>query len=167
MKKKRIITIALTLIMILTSSAFAFAGENQVDQPVVSPQISVEFGMEALPDENQYPLPRKTFYGNGGSCALDYMQSARAIVWRVTPGTSAQFSFLGEVEIYRSSDGRYMGWGMCNESGGITSLTGIVGVANMNLQSGVSYRAEFTGVATDMFGTRYGVVPGASLPFVY
>lgn len=176
MKKwKKIVSMICVLVMCMTMSMSVFATEKTDNLPELDKYISEEnaenfqqnvFGMNIVEIREASAIPRKTFYGNGGTCTLDYMDSGKYVAWGVQPATTLPYEFNGEIEIYELYSGSYCGAGVCSTVG-IGTANGLVDVASMRLRDGTMYTAVFTGAAIDLEGNTFTIVSGATLNFEY
>jgi hypothetical protein len=142
--------------------------KDEITEAVKADNLQNEhnFTMDAEPVIDNGITPYKTIVGNGGSCTIDYMSSAKHIAWGVKPATNLVYTFTGMITVYTNSTGALKGFGACYGMGTGTE-NGTVDLARMGLRSGTTYKAVFTGTATDFLGKNFHVSSGASLTFTY
>lgn len=104
------------------------------------------------------PLSRKTFWGDAGSCTLDYL-SQGYIQWTIQVPGVVIVSFEGNLHFNKLGTP----FGTFDHSITSTSTSGTEDV-KYGLSKG-KWEVEFTGIATDAAGNMYSVVEGATLPF--
>ena len=104
------------------------------------------------------PISRETFWGDAGSCTLDYL-SEGYIQWTITVPGAVIVSFEGNLHFNK------LGTPFGTFDHAISSY-GTIGTEDVKygLSKG-KWEVEFTGIATAANGDMYSVVDGATLAF--
>lgn len=152
---KKFLSLILVVSMTLSIVTPVFASEST---PIsVSQQNNASPHVKSSATFKLVPLSRKTFWGDSGSCTLDYFDGF--IEWTIKiPGVRI-VSFDGDLDFNKLNTP----FGSFNHSISSTSTSGTEDVA-YGLSKG-KWEVEFSGIATDSNGDMYGVVEGAVLPF--
>lgn len=159
---KKFLSLILSLVMICTISIPAFAAESTSTAPstTINSQEETENTGNVVSSLTfkLIPLSRKTFWGDAGSCTLDYL-SQGYIQWTINVPGTVIVAFEGNLHFNKLGTP----FGTFNHS--ITS-TGTSGTEDVKygLSKG-DWEVEFTGIATDIEGNMYSVVEDATLPF--
>ena len=159
---KKFLSLILSLVMICTISISAFAAESTSTAPstTINSQEETENTGNVVSSLTfkLIPLSRKTFWGDAGSCTLDYL-SQGYIQWTINVPGTVIVAFEGNLHFNKLGTP----FGTFNHS--ITS-TGTSGTEDVKygLSKG-NWEVEFTGIATDIEGNMYSVVEDATLPF--
>lgn len=152
---KKFLSLILAISMAFSIATPVFAAEpthtSVSQQDDNSPQVKSSATFKLV------PLSRKTFWGDSGSCTLDYFDGF--IEWTIkVPGVRI-VSFEGDLDFNKLKTP----FGSFNHSISSTETSGTEDVS-YGLSKG-QWEVEFSGVATDSNGDMYGVVEGAVLPF--
>jgi hypothetical protein len=104
------------------------------------------------------PISRETFWGDAGSCTLDYL-SEGYIQWTITVPGAVIVSFEGNLHFNKLGTP----FGTFDHA---ISAYGTIGTEDVKygLSKG-KWEVEFTGIATAANGDMYSVVDGATLAF--
>lgn len=158
---KKFFSLLLALIMVFSMSATAFAAESSSTSPSTSnsqEEANTTGDIISSSTFKLVPLSRKTFWGDAGSCTLDYL-SQGYIQWTINvPGTLI-VAFEGNLHFNKLGTP----FGTFNHSIISTGTSGTEDV-KYGLSKG-NWEVEFTGIATDIEGNMYAVVEDATLPF--
>jgi hypothetical protein len=157
---KKFLSFALSLIMAVAISVPAFAAEPTASTPpAITSQENTDTGnVVNSATFKLVPLSRKTFWGDAGSCTLDYL-SQGYIQWTIQVPGVVIVSFEGNLHFNKLGTP----FGTFDHSITSTSTSGTEDVKH-GLSKG-KWEVEFTGIATDAAGNMYSVVEGATLPF--
>ncbi len=158
---KRIFSIALSLAMVFTLSATAFAAEPITAPTTETTELSTQDRSTEVIASKEFklvPLTRETFYGDAGTCTLDYLAGGY-VTWTITmPGVNMT-SFSGNLHFNKLGTP----FGTFDHSIYSTEWSGTEDVKS-NLSKG-DWEVDFTGIATAADGSMYAVVDNASIKF--
>lgn len=158
---KRILSFALSFVIVLTISTTAFAAESTTPIAPSSETLQQENNTGEIVSSKTFeliPLSRKTFYGEAGSCTLDYL-SEGYVRWSISVPGAGIVAFNGNLHFNKLNTP----FGTFNHYISTTHTSGTEDV-KYGLSKG-SWEVTFDGVAVDAFGNKYAVVDNATLPF--
>lgn len=157
---KKFCALMLSMVLALAISVPAFAAEPTTAVPSTSTsQEETDTGSVVSSSTFKLvPLSRKTFWGDAGSCTLDYL-SQGYIQWTINVPGTVIVSFEGNLHFnkLRTPFGTF-------DHSIVSSRTSGTEDVKYGLSKG-DWEVEFTGIATDAEGNMYGVVENATLPF--
>lgn len=158
---KKFLSLILALTMALSMSATAFAEEITPGTSDNTTSVSTADRSNEIVSSAEYkliPLDRETFYGESGTCTLDYLAGGY-VTWSISLPGVRMISFNGDLHFNKLGSP----FGTFNHSIYTTDWSGTEDVKD-NLSKG-DWKVDFTGIATSSDGKLYAVVDNASLKF--
>lgn len=158
---KKFLSLVLSLAMAFAISLPAFAAEPTTQTPVIN-AASLEGSetgyVESSSTFKLIPLSRETFWGDAGSCTLDYL-SRGYIQWSITVPGAVIVSFEGNLHFNKLGTP----FGTFNHYISSTGTSGTEDVGS-ELSKG-KWEVTFTGIAMDIDGNMYSVAENATHSF--
>lgn len=149
---KKILSVILSLVMVLSLSATAFAADAE-------PTAEGDYGSVVSSGVFMLtPQSRETYYGNSGFSTLDYL-SEGYLQWSIHVDDKTIVSFEGNLSFNKLGTP----FGTFNHSISTTDSSGTEDV-RYGLSKG-DWEVKFTGSATDTTGSKYFVTSIATLKF--
>lgn len=160
---KKILSFILSLVMISSLSISAFAAEpnttSTTPPELIQSENEVDTGdVISSTTFKLVPLSRETFYGDAGTCTLDYL-SLGYVTWTIKIPGAVIVSFEGNLHFNKLRTP----FGTFDHPISSTLTSGTEDV-KYGLSKG-DWEVEFTGIATDAAGNMYAVVDDAFIHF--